>query len=253
MLPVALLLCNFAKKINMKRFLSILTVFILTCGISLAQNYALRTWTAGKAVTMAEVKEFGIDRCFKATEIPDNVFARMKGKTFKSYCTVKRTDLRYVKVLHYNIEKEIRIGEIVCHKDIANDLVDIFHKLFLAKYPIERIVLIDNYGAADKPSMNANNTSCFNFRFVAGTKVPSNHSWGKAIDINPLYNPYVKKRKNGTTMVNPEKGRKYANRSNNFAYKINKGDLLYKEFTNHGFAWGGNWKSLKDYQHFEKK
>lgn len=143
-------------------------------------------------------------------------------------------------------------GEMICHKDIANDLIEIFRKLYDAHYPIERMQLIDDYDADDVTSMNHNNTSCFNYRAVAGSKKLSKHSMGKAVDINPLYNPYVKKRANGKTIVNPEKGRQYANRSKQFKYKIDRNDLAYRLFTQHGFTWGGGWRSLKDYQHFEK-
>lgn len=208
---------------------------------------------AGTAVSLEELNTHGIDKYFYAREIPQAVFNRMQGKSYKSYCTVRRSELRYLRVLHYNIQGEIKTGELVCHKDIAGDLLDIFKHLFKAKYPIERIMLIDDFGADDEQAMEANNTSCFNFRFVGGTRVPSNHSWGKAIDINPLYNPYVKKRRNGQTTVSPAKGRAYADRTKNFKYKINRNDTCYKEFIRHGFAWGGNWKSVKDYQHFEKK
>lgn len=213
---------------------------------------SLKNWEAGNIVDINEVEAFGMSRCFASTEIPDEVFARMSGKSYKKGCTVARTVLRYVKVLHYGLDGKIRIGELVCHKDVAADMVDIFRNLFRAKYPIERMVLIDNYDADDEKAMLANNTSCFNFRYVAGTKVPSNHSWGKAIDVNPLYNPYVKKRKDGTLKVSPAAGRRYADRTKAFRCKIDRNDLCYKEFTSHGFVWGGSWKRSKDYQHFEK-
>lgn len=217
------------------------------------EDTALREWAAGKTVSQEAVRRFGEARCFASEPIPDGVFKRMQGKSYKQNCTVARTELRYVRVLHYNNEGQVRIGELVCHKSIAADLVDIFRTLFNAKYPIERMELIDNYGAEDEPSMEANNTSCFNFRQIAGSKKLSNHSQGKAIDINPLYNPYVKKRTDGTLIVSPQGGKPYANRSKRHIYKIKKNDLCYKEFIKHGFTWGGNWKSLKDYQHFEKQ
>lgn len=237
----------------MKETFLALAFSLLSCTAGLAAGNGLKNWNAGTTVSLAEAEKYGMEKCFCAEAIPDKVFARMRGKTFKDYCTIPRSDLRYVKVLHYNIRKQVCIGELVCHKDIANDIVEIFQKLFQAKYPIERMVLIDNYNAQDEPSMEANNTSCFNFRFVANTKVLSNHSHGKAIDINPLYNPYVKKRKDGSLKISPKGGKPYADRSKKFDYKIDKNDLCYKEFTKHGFTWGGNWKSLKDYQHFEKK
>ena len=208
---------------------------------------------AGTTISSRDIEHAGADKYFYSEPIPDGVFAKMKGKSYKSYCTVKRQDLRYVRVLHYNIKGEIKVGELVCHKSIASDLVDIFRNLYKAKYPIEHMVLIDNYGADDERAMEANNTSCFNFRYVSGTKVPSNHSWGKAIDINPLYNPYVRHGRNGKLQVSPQNGRQYADRSKDFKYKIDRNDLCYREFIRHGFTWGGGWRRVKDYQHFEKK
>lgn len=212
----------------------------------------LKSWKAGEKVSELSVRQFGIDRCFAAEPISEGVFSRMHGKSFKKNCTVPRSSLRYVKVLHYNLNGDICIGEMVCNKAISSDLVSIFRELFDAKYPIERMVLIDEYGADDEQSMLANNTTCFNFRFVAGSKTLSNHSRGCAVDVNPLYNPYVKKRKDGSVTVLPGAGRKYADRKASFSYKIDRTDLCYKLFIKHGFTWGGSWRSVKDYQHFEK-
>lgn len=217
------------------------------------QQGTLKHWKAGQCVSEESIKEYGIHRCFTSEPISDAVFKRIYGKSFKKDCTVPRSQLRYLKVLHYNTDGKIQLGEIVCHKDISDDLTDIFRNLFKARYPIERMVLIDNYNADDEASMNANNTSCFNFRFVAGSKRLSKHSLGKAIDINPLYNPYVKKRADGTLIVSPKAGKRYADRSLDFKHKITHGDICHKEFIRHGFVWGGSWKTLKDYQHFEKR
>lgn len=185
--------------------------------------------------------------------ISDSVYQSMWGKSYKEDCTVPRSSLRYLTVLHYDADGKVVQGELVCHKDIAADLIEIFRQLYKARYPIERMRLIDCYGADDERSMENNNTSCFNFRAVAGSNKLSKHSQGKAIDINPLYNPCVKRRKDGKLMVNPQKGRKFADRSKSFKQKIDKEDICYKLFIAHGFEWGGNWRSLKDYQHFEKK
>ena len=233
----------------------IIAITMAATGLAATNNgdNNIKQWKAGSTVSLATVKQTGIDKCFMATPISDETFKRIYGKTYPKDCTVARGDLRYVRVLHYTGDGKIKLGEIICHKSIAHDLTDIFRQLFEAKYPIESIRLIDDYGANDEASMNANNTSCFNFRFVAGTRKMSNHSRGTAIDINPLYNPYVKRRSDGTLRVNPEAGRKYANRKGTFPYKIDSSDLCYKLFTKHGFAWGGNWRTLKDYQHFEKR
>lgn len=212
----------------------------------------LSSWQAGKQVTMKQVESYGLSRCFAIDTISDRVFNRMWKKSYKANCTIPRAELRYLRVLHYTIDGKIQLGELVCHRDIARDLIEIFRELFDNKYAIERMVLIDSYDADDQRSMAANNTSCFNFRFVSGTKKLSNHSRGRAIDINPLYNPMVKRRTNGTVYVEPTAGKPYINRSKQYDYKISRNDLCYKLFLKHGFRWGGDWKNTKDYQHFEK-
>lgn len=210
-------------------------------------------WQAGSVVTEAQIKAYGLEKCFQQQAVSESVFARIKGKSYKAHCPLPLTDLRYVKALHCNAEGKPQLGELLCHKNIATDLVDIFKNLYKAHYRIERMILIDAYGADDERSMSANNTTCFNFRYVAGTQRLSNHSKGCAIDINPLYNPYVKRSKNGVLHVSPAAARPYADRSKKFAYKIDTTDLCYREFIRHGFVWGGAWKRSKDYQHFEKK
>lgn len=188
---------------------------------------------------------------FSRQGIPDTVFVRMQGKSFGEGCTTARADLCYLRVLHYNKEGTVCQGELVCHKDIADDLLSIFRRLFEARYPIERMVLVDDYDADDEASMRANNSSAFNFRYISGTRRLSRHSLGMAIDINPRYNPYVRQ-KNGRRMVSPSGSEPYADRTKEFPYKIVKGDLCYRLFKEHGFTWGGDWKNSKDYQHFEK-
>ena len=189
---------------------------------------------------------------FCQEEISDAVFCRMMGKSYKEECTTPREELRYLRVLHYNKVGEELQGELVCHKDLADDLLAIFRELYQAKYPIERMVLIDEYDADDEASMRANNTSAFNFRKASGMRTLSKHSTGMAIDINPLYNPLVKHRE-GRTRVYPSNATPYIDRSQDFPYKIVKGDLCYRLFKKYGFSWGGDWKSSKDYQHFEKR
>lgn len=212
----------------------------------------LREWRAGTPVSAATVELFGEERCFTAAEIDDRLFSRIYGKSYKKECTVPRTELRYLRVLHRDLEGRIVPGEMICNRAIAGELVDIFRTLYKAGYPIEKMVLIDEYDADDTRSMEANNSSSFNFRTVAGSAARSKHSRGMAVDINPLYNPCVSRR-NGRTIVEPGAGRPYVDRSRNFPCKIDREDLCYKEFTRRGFTWGGDWRSLKDYQHFEKK
>lgn len=186
-----------------------------------------------------------------AEPISDEVFGRMKGLSYKENCTVPLEELRYLKVLHYDGNGEVATGEIVCNKLISDDLLYIFGELFEAKYPIESVRLVDDFGADDNESMVNNNSSAFNFRYVAGTTTLSKHSLGMAIDINPLYNPYVKEG-GDKLIVEPTEAREYVDRGREFPYKIDTSDLCYKLFIERGFEWGGNWTSLKDYQHFEK-
>ena len=132
------------------------------------------------------------EKGFYVKKIDDEIFARIKGKSFKDDCIVPVEDLRYIHVLHKNLNGETREGEIICNAYIAYDLIDIFQKLYLANYPIEKIKLVDEYNADDELSMRDNNSSCFNFRFISHTKKVSKHGLELAMDINTLYNPYVK-------------------------------------------------------------
>ena len=192
------------------------------------------------------------EQSFYAEEISDELFERMKGKSFPEGCTTAREDLRYLHLLYKDINGEAHEGEMVCNASIADKLIDIFRQLYDADYPIEKMCLIDDYAGDDDASMTDNNTSCFNYRVVSDTSRLSKHALGLAVDINPLYNPYIRS-KGGQTLVEPAAGEPYADRSGDFSYKIDKDDLAYKLFTQAGFTWGGSWKSVKDYQHFEMR
>ena len=175
---------------------------------------AANNWKSGRVVSQAEIDVTGLDNCFVAEEISDEVFARMKGKSWPDNCTLKRSDLRHIRVLHCNAD--------------------------------------GNYDANDDASMADNNTSAFNFRFVPGTRNLSRHSYGLAIDVNPLYNPYIPYH-NGKQVVMPPNGEPYAFHRDTaqFPYKIDLNDLAYKLFRKEGFNWGGSWPKSKDYQHFQ--
>ena len=189
---------------------------------------------------------------FSVQPIPDSVFLRMQGRSWPEGCTIRRSDLRYLRLSHYDAEKKQHVGEMVCNKAIANDLLEIFRELYRQKYPIERIRLIDDYNADDEQSMRDNNSSCFCYRKISGSTKLSKHAQGMAVDINTLYNPYVRTGKDGRRIVEPATATRYVDRRKSFPYKIVKGDLLYRLFLQHGFKWGGNWRTMKDWQHFEK-
>ncbi len=204
----------------------------------------------GSVASEEVVKEPSPEDSFYSEEISDKVFARMQGKSFPEGCTVSRDDLRYLHLLYKDIDGAAHEGEMVCNVAIADKLIDIFRKLYDAGYPIEKMVLIDEYDGDDDASMSDNNTSCFNYRVVSGTTKFSKHAMGLAVDLNPRYNPYIHKI-DGQQLIEPENGREYADRSNDFEYKIDKDDLAYKLFTEAGFTWGGSWKNSKDYHHFQ--
>ncbi len=194
---------------------------------------------------------YGQDVRFTVSEIPDSIWAKMQGKSFHANPHIGRKDLRYLQVSHWDYDKKTHQGELICNRIIADKLVAIFRELYQHHYPIQQIRLPDEYDANDEQQMRANNTSCFCYRVVSGTQKLSYHARGLAVDINPLYNPYVRYRKNGTRIVEPANATAYANRNGQFLYKIEKGDLCYQLFIRHGFTWGGAWKTMKDYQHFE--
>lgn len=187
---------------------------------------------------------------FYTAEISDELFERMKGKSFKDDCTLDRSELRYVHVLHKNLQGETLEGELVVNYHIADDTLKIFREFYEADYPIEKIRLIDEYDADDERSMADNNSSSFNFRLVSRTTKISKHGYGLAIDINPLYNPYITT-VDGRQNVEPANAGDYVDREADFDYKITHDDLAYEVFKKYGFAWGGDWKNSKDYQHFE--
>ena len=153
-------------------------------------------------------------------------------------------NLRLVNVYYYGFDDKLHKGQLVVHKDIVLDMIEIFEIIRESRFPIGKVIPISKYGWSDEKSMQDNNTSAFNYRFISGSRVISNHAAGLAIDINPSLNPYIK---NGNSL--PE----------NCIYDTTKAGTilsdseLVKEFNRRGWEWGGDWKSLKDYQHFEKK
>ena len=185
--------------------------------------------------------------------ITNEIFKRISGISYPVDCTVPLDELRYVGLMYVDFNGETQKGELICNKALAQDMVEIFYELYSNNYQLESVKLVDEYGGDDTASMLANNTSCFNYRVVEGTTRLSNHAYGRAIDINPFYNPYITYNKDGTTNVSPAGSEAYADRSASFPYKIDENDLAYKLFKEHGFKWGGDWNNSKDYQHFERK
>lgn len=164
---------------------------------------------------------------------------------------VRLDDLRYVHILYVDFDGEEHEGELLVHKKVADDVIEIFEALYDARYPLRSVRLVDDYGEPfdDNLSMAADNTSAFCCRKVTGSKKFSRHSYGAAIDINPVENPYI--RPDGSFA--PPESEPYLNRRDVRPGMITEDDLCYQLFTAHGWSWGGHFKGEKDYQHFSKE
>lgn len=171
----------------------------------------------------------------------------MIGVSWHRGCPVRISDLRRVELTHWGFDGVRQRGELIVHKNVAHSVVDVFHTLYSMRFPIRTMHPVDHFGGDDNASMAADNTSAFNCRPITGlTSGFSVHSYGMAIDVNTLENPYVK-----GAIVQPPAGKAFTNRANVRPGMIRHGDRVWRAFTTHGFTWGGDWKSLKDYQHFE--
>ena len=175
------------------------------------------------------------------------VTAARLGGSHRAGCPVPVADLRLVGLTSWGFDGRTHRGELVVHRDVATDVVAVFRALHAARFPVARVVTAEQYGADDDQLMAANATSAFNCRQVTGGTGFSEHAYGRAIDVNPVQNPYVR----GTT-VEPPAGRDYLDRGNVRPAMIVAGDPVVAAFTAVGWGWGGNFTSLKDYQHFSQ-
>jgi poly-gamma-glutamate synthesis protein (capsule biosynthesis protein) len=160
-------------------------------------------------------------------------------------CPVGLGELRLLRVDHWGFDRRVHRGELVVHRDQARLVLGVMERLFRLRYPIRRMRLVDDYRADDDRSMAANNTSAFNCRPVSGTSRWSEHAYGRAIDVNPVQNPYV-----AGSHVSPPAGRAYADRARRAPGMIHGGDAVVRAFAAAGWGWGGAWRSASDYQHF---
>ena len=168
-------------------------------------------------------------------------------------CPVDTINLRYLRMTYMDFDGEDQVGELIVHKDVASDMISILKELYDIGYPIKQMKLVSDFGADDWQSIEADNTSAFNCRNATGSKSWSRHSYGKAIDINPISNPYISS-KGHISHKASQKYRKRIHRDSSAGDRalLLKNDEATQIFEKYGFKWGGDWKNNKDYQHFSK-
>ncbi len=239
---------------HLKTTIIILTICIVSSSIAFvgyivyAQSNQV-TDVAPATNVVEESENIKIETIFKSSPLPKQIKEMIIGVSFKSNTPVDIEDLRYIQVTYVDMEGTDQLGELIAHKSVAQDLVDIFKELYIASFPIAQMQLIDYYDASDERSMNANNTTCFNTRTVTlDHKEMSLHAYGVAIDINPVQNPYINEE-----LILPIKGKSHVDRELYSKGMVLEDGPVYKAFTKRGWRWGGQWETLKDYQHFEKE
>lgn len=183
---------------------------------------------------------------FSVAPVSKALAARMTGVSWHRGCPVALRDLRIVTAAYRGFDGRTRTGRIVVHRDVAAGVVAIFRRLFAERFPIRRMAPVDAYGGSDFRSIEADNTSAFNCRFVDGTTRWSEHAYGRAIDLNPIENPYVTS--SGTT--SHRASTPYLRRAPYRPGMAVEGGAVVRAFAAAGWSWGGRWSGARDYQHF---
>jgi hypothetical protein len=181
------------------------------------------------------------------THTVSRVTAAQLPYSWRSGCPVAPSQLRRLRVAYWGFDSRARTGTLVVNADAVGDLVHVFSRLYAAHFPIRRMRPIDAYRGRDEPSLEADNTSAFNCRYAVapGPKRWSVHAYGRAIDVNPVENPYLEGGR-----VHPRSGRAYLNRAKVRPGMAVRGGLLVRAFAAVGWSWGGRWTGSPDYQHF---
>lgn len=170
------------------------------------------------------------------------------GSSWRPGCPLEPDGLRRVELDHLGNDGILHRGNLVVHRDVVEDVIAIFADLVKMRYPIERMRTVEHYpGAEDEASMRDNNTSAFNCRPLPGSARWSEHAYGRAIDINPLVNPYL----DAAGDLQPATARRYLDRTRDDLGLLHPGDAAVAAFTDRGWTWGGAWRDPVDYQHFE--
>ncbi|WP_457606781.1 M15 family metallopeptidase [Nitratifractor sp.] len=186
--------------------------------------------------------------------IDKKIEQRMRsGHSYRNGCSIPLKDLRYLRIPYRGFDGKRHLGEMIVHKDVAREVVRIFDELYRQGYPIRRMQLVSDYGGSDWKSIEADNTSAFNCRPVTGGKKWSRHAYGKAIDINPLENPYISRSRRIAHKASLPYRKRVGGSSPQRKAVILPNSPVVRSFKSRGWRWGGDWHTIKDYQHFDKK
>jgi len=199
-----------------------------------------REWTLPDVVPMLPGNGFAS----KVEIAPDDVIAR---STWAPGCPVSRQELTWVRMTFWGFDGARHTGEMLINARVAQDVVGVFRRLYEARFPIEQMDITTTAERDAPPTGDGNGTGAFVCRLARGETSFSQHAYGLAIDINPFQNPYVK----GDRVI-PELAGWYLNRDRQAPGMIHSDGVVVRAFADIGWGWGGNWNSLKDYQHFSE-
>ena len=199
-------------------------------------------WVASAAPAAGPAPRFSA----KVTKLNDTQRARMTGVSWQPGCPVSLDDLRLVSLAYYGFDGRVHRGLLIVNRDATTAIVSVFERLYDRRFPIRQMKLVDRFGGSDFASIEADNTSAFNCRPVAGSTRWSQHAYGRAIDVNPIENPYVY---SSGTSSHPASS-PYLDRSRHQPGTAYEGGVLVAAFDAAGWGWGGRWSGERDYQHF---
>jgi len=177
----------------------------------------------------------------------------IKGNSYRERCPVGFEELRYLRIKYKNFSAQEQWGELIVHREVAEEVVKIFEALYEIDYPVYQMRLVSDYQGNDWQSIEADNTSAFNCRRATGSRNYSKHAYGKAIDINPIENPYISR----SGHISHKASLAYRKRVHKNDTAADRAILLPNDkavriFKKYGWQWGGDWSGVKDYQHFSK-
>ena len=241
----------FARRITVA--LVVATAVLATCSTSRREGTSDRGTSvpppaaAVEAPSVTTTTEPAVGDEFTGTvaSIDAATAARMRS-SWRTGCPVPLQDLRLLAIRHWGFDGRPRAGELVVHADAADAMIEVFRRLFAARFPLEQVRLVDDFGGDDDRSMAANNTSAFNCRHATGSQRWSEHAYGRAVDLNPVQNPFVTR---GGAVLPPQ-GADHVRRDAATLGLITADGPVVAAFSAVGWKWGGHWSSGKDYQHF---